>query len=403
MKKDSKLIEAILTRNVVQVIERSSLAEKLRQGKRLRVKLGADPTAPDLHLGHAVLLWKLRDFQEAGHKIVFIIGDFTAMIGDPSGRSQVRPLLSPGDIKRNAKTYFDQVGKILDLKKIEVRRNSQWLSKLNLADWLKILQHFTVSRVLERDDFEKRLKNGQEVWLQEIMYPLLQAYDSVAVRADVELGGADQLFNLMAGRTLQEKLGRPPQDILVTEYVIGLDGEKKMSKSLGNYIGIAEKPPMMFGKAMSIPDELIVPYARLATRKSDEEVQAFARRLEKGENPRDVKLDLASDLVTLYHGAEAALRARAEFIKVFTKKELPSLIVERELRAGSYEAVALLLSLGLAKSRSEAGRLIEQGAVEVIPPQGIARRLQNSRELLSVTDRMVIRVGKTRFVRLRST
>ncbi len=403
MKKDPKVIESILTRNVSDVILRESLTRKLYSGKKLRVKLGADPTAPDLHLGHAVLLWKLREFQDAGHKIVFIIGDFTASVGDPSGRSQARPVLNETEIKQNAKTYFTQVGKILDVKKIEVRRNSEWLGKLSLRGWLKVLERFTVSRLLERDDFEKRLKSGQEVWLHEVMYPLLQAYDSVAVRADVELGGGDQLFNLLAGRALQEKSGQPPQDILVTDYVVGLDGEKKMSKSLGNYIGIVERPEMMFGKVMSLPDELMLSYFRLATRRSEDEIKFFARRLEKGENPRDVKLDLASDIVTLYHGAKLALRARAEFIKVFSRKETPSSMGERQIAEGSYEAAALLLTLGLAKSRSEARRLIEQGGAEAIPARGLARKLEDPREMLSISDRMVIRVGKTHFIRLRAT
>ena len=402
MKKDSKIIEAILTRNVSNVIERESLTRKLYSSKRLRVKLGADPTAPDLHLGHAVLLWKLREFQEAGHKIVFIIGDFTAAVGDPSGRSQARPVLSLKEIASNAKTYFNQVGKILDMRKIEVHRNSEWLSKLRLRDWLKLLQLFTVSRILEREDFQKRLKGNQEVWLHEVMYPLLQAYDSVAVRADVELGAGDQLFNLLTGRALQEKMGRPPQDVLVTDYVVGLDGAKKMSKSVGNYIGIAEKPSMMFGKAMSLPDELIVPYFRLTTRRGEDEIKVFERRLSAGDNPRDVKLDLAFDITALYHGPKAALRARAEFIKVFSKKEIPSSMGEQQIAEGSYEAAALLLTLGLAKSRSEARRLIEQGGAEAIPLRGLARKLEDPREMLSIADRMVIRVGKTRFIRLRA-
>lgn len=401
MKPSADQLDHLLTRNVSQVIEEKSLAPRLLLGRRLRVKLGVDPTAPDLHLGHAVLLWKLREFQDLGHTIVFIIGDFTARIGDPSGRSQVRPILTAKEIERNAKTYFLQVGKILNLKKIEIHKNSAWLGKLTLADWLSVLKQFTVSRILERDDFQKRLKAGREVWLHEVMYPLLQGYDSVAVRADVELGGPDQLFNLLAGRTLQEKRGQHPQDILITEYVVGLDGAKKMSKSLGNYISIAESPASMFGKVMSLPDNLIIPYFKLATRRSDEEVEEIDRRLKKGENPRDLKIELASSITALYHGADPAERAKAEFIKVFSKKEMPSAIESVFLPPGSYEATALLLTLKFAKSKSEAGRLVEQGAVEVIPKQGMSERLENPRAAVKILPGTVIRVGKARFIKIR--
>lgn len=401
MKPNSELAARILTEDVTEAIDRASLLKKLTSGRRLRVKLGADPTAPDLHLGHAVLLWKLRQFQEAGHEIIFIIGDFTVRIGDPSGRSEARPVLSPAEIAGNAKTYFRQAGKILDLKKVRVRKNSEWLSKLKLSDWLSILKEFTVSRIIEREDFKKRLSGGAEVWLHEIMYPLLQAYDSVAVRADVELGGPDQLFNLLAGRHLQEKKGQPPQDILVTDYLIGLDGEKKMSKSLGNYIGITEPAAQIFGKTMSIPDSLIPSYLRLAARKSADEANAVAARLRAGENPRDIKLELAKDIVSLYHGRAEGERSRAEFIRVFSRHELPREMEASDLPAGSYEAAALLITLRLAKSRSEAFRLVEQGGLEIIFPGGKRENPRDPRAIVRILPGTAVRAGKTRFVRIR--
>jgi tyrosyl-tRNA synthetase len=400
MKKvDTAKVEDILTRNVADIVEPGSLRARLSSGVRLRVKLGCDPTRPDLHIGHAVVLRALKDFQDLGHQIVFIIGDYTARIGDPSGRSQVRKLVTNKEIKENARTYFTQVGKILDAKKAEVRYNSEWLSKLKADDILRLNGEFTVSRILERDDFQKRLKGGAEVWMHELQYPLFQAYDSISVKADIEIGGTDQLFNFMIARHLMEKRGMRGQDIITYEILPGLDGKEKMSKSLDNYIGITEDRNNMFGKVMSLPDEMIIPYFRLATLRSWRDIQDLERRL-KGENPRDLKLELAKEIVALYHGGKAAETARAEFIKVFSKKELPSAIEERELAEGSYEGVALLIALGLTRSRSEAWRLIEQGGVEVIPKRGLAQRLSLPRETVAIQKGAVVRAGKTRFVRV---
>lgn len=393
-------VDELTTRNVVDIIDRESLRARLQSGKKLRVKLGCDPTRPDLHLGHAVVLRALRAFQELGHTIVFIIGDFTAHIGDPSGRSQVRKALTLAETKKNAKTYFQQVRKILDVKKVEIRHNSEWLAKLKLEEVLKLNAQFTVSRILERDDFKKRLNAGMEVWMHELQYPLVQAYDSVAVKADIEIGGTDQLFNFIVARHLMERWGMRGQDIITYEILQGLDGKEKMSKSLDNYIGITESPGNMFGKVMSLPDTMIVPYFRLATEKRAEDVKEIEKRLKKSENPRDLKLELAKEIVSLYHGAKSAEAARAEFISVFSKKELPSAIEEEALSEGSYEAVALVLALGLAKSRSEAWRLVEQGAVEVIPKQGLAIRLKNPRDTVNISSGSVVRVGKTKFVRI---
>ena len=404
MKKPSaELVKQILERNVADAIPRESLEEQLSSGRKLRVKLGVDPTRPDLHLGHTVVIRALQMFQELGHKVIFIIGDFTAHIGDPSGRSLVRTALSLAETKKNAKTYFQQVGKILDVRKAEIRHNSEWLSKLKLEEILRLNAQFTIARILERDDFQKRIKSGAEVWMHELQYPLAQAYDSVAVKADIEIGGSDQLFNFVVARHLMERWGMKPQDIITYEILPGLDGKEKMSKSLGNYIGITERPSMMFGKTMSIPDDMILPYFRLATDRSAAAVGEIENRLKQGENPRDLKLDLATDIVGLYHGAPAALRARAEFIKVFSKKELPTVMEGAELHEGSYEAAALILALQLAKSKSEARRLIEQGGVEIIPHQGLRRRLADPFQLVGVTDGMVLRVGKTRFVRIRKS
>ncbi|MBI2054702.1 MAG: tyrosine--tRNA ligase [Candidatus Sungbacteria bacterium] len=401
MKPSADELDRLLTRNVSQVIEEKSLASRLLSGRRLRIKLGADPTAPDLHLGHAVLLWKLKEFQDLGHTIVFIIGDFTARIGDPSGRTSAKKPLTEKEIQHNAKTYFQQVGKILDVKKAEVRYNSEWLGKLSAAEIIRLLSQFTISRILERDDFQKRLRSNTEVWMHETLYPIMQAYDSVAVKADVEIGGTDQLFNFMVARHLQERLGHRPQDIITFDLLVGLDGKEKMSKSLGNYIGITDSPANMFGKVMSLSDDLIIPYFKLATHRRDQEIKDIEQRLKKGENPRDIKIELASYVTALYHGAPIAERAKAEFIRVFSKKEMPSAIESVLLPPGSYEAAVLLLTLKLAKSRSEAGRLIEQGAVEIIPKQGISERFTNSRATVKVLPGTVIRVGKTRFVRIR--
>ncbi|MBI3627393.1 MAG: tyrosine--tRNA ligase [Candidatus Sungbacteria bacterium] len=394
-------VHKILTRNAVNAIDRASLERKLTSGKKLRIKLGCDPTRPDLHLGHAVVLRRLRALQDLGHTVVFIIGDFTARIGDPSGRANAKKSLTAKEAARNSKTYFDQVAKFLDVKKAEIRKNSQWLSKLSAEEIIRLAGQFTAARILERDDFAKRLKAGTEVWLHELLYPIFQGYDSVAVKADIEIGGTDQLFNFLAARHLMEKLGMPPQDIITFEILPGLDGKEKMSKSLDNYIGVTESQDSMFGKAMSLPDSSILLYFKLTTDRNDAEIQAIKKRLKSGENPRDIKLDLAQDIVSLYHGAVAGEKSRAEFIKVFSKKELPSAILQKELRPGSYEIVALLMALGMAPSKSEARRLVEQGAVEIIPKQGLAEKIRDSKQIVSVTAKMVVRVGKTRFMRIK--
>jgi len=318
----------ILKSNVVEIIPEDGLYEKLKkareEGRPLRVKLGADPSAPDLHLGHAVVLRKLKQFQDLGHQVVFIIGDFTARIGDPSGRSETRKPLTPEQVKKNALTYQEQVGKILDVSKAEIRYQEEWFGKMKLEDVLVLTSKYTIARMLERDDFAQRFKEQKPIFIHEIMYPLLQAYDSVAIKADIELGGTDQKFNLIVGREIQREYGLEPQVAMLMPILEGLDGKQKMSKSLGNYIGLTEPPNQMYGKVMSIPDELIIRYFELATELPKEEIRKIEQEMREGKlNPRDAKARLAREIVKIYHGEEASLKAEEEFNRIFRNKELP--------------------------------------------------------------------------------
>lgn len=369
---------------MTEVIGKEHLEKALKEGKKLRIKYGADPTRPDLHLGHSAAMRKLKEFQDLGHKIIFIIGDYTAQIGDPSGRSKARPMLSEKEAKANGKTYFQQVGKILDVKKIEIRYNSEWLKKENFASIIKLMSQFTVQRILERDDFTKRIKSGVEVYAHEILYPIMQAYDSVKVEADVELGGADQKFNMLAGRDLQRHMEFVEQDVITIPLLIGTDGEKKMSKSEDNYIGITEEPNLMFGKIMSIPDKLIGQYYELCT---DEE--------RKISDPREAKLALGKIIVGMYHGKAAGEKAEKEFIRVFSKKEAPSDIPEKKISKKNINIVDLLVETGMASSRSEARRLIEQKGVK------INNEIAASADKIVVLDKQVLlQVGPRKFLRI---
>ena len=343
----------LLSRGVEEVIVKEYLEQALKSGKKFRIKFGADPTAPDLHLGHAVVLRKLRQFQDLGHTIVFLIGDYTAKIGDPAGRSRVRPTLNDAEIKANAKTYFKQVGKILDVRKAEIRHNSEWYKKKKLDFLLDLLSKFTAQRILERDDFTKRLKGGMEIFMHELIYPMLQAYDSVELKADLEIGGADQKFNMLAGRDLQRHLGMAEQGVITTPLLIGTDGQKKMSKSVGNHIGIAERPNDMFGKIMGISDELIDSYYKLCT---DED--------RKINDPREAKLELGRIIVGMYHGEKAGQAAKEEFIRVFSKGGIPAERPKHKEVAGM-SIVDGIVKAGVASSKSEARRLVEQGGVEI--------------------------------------
>ncbi len=377
-----------------EIIERASLEKKLASGKKLRIKLGADPTAPDLHLGHALVLRKLREFQDAGHTAVFIIGDYTAAIGDPSGKTKTRPPLSDAEIKKNAKTYFEQAGRIIDLKKAEIRYNSEWFLKMKLAEFLRIAANFSTNRILDREDFKRRLENREEVAHHETLYQIMQAYDSVAVRADIELGGMDQKLNLLAGRELQKKMSLPEQDLVLLPLLVGLDGKHKMSKSLGNYVALTDSADEMVGKIMSIPDSLIPHYAQFAALVSLEELIVLKKRLDGGENPRNAKLEIAERIAGVYHGKEKAQKACENFVKLFSKKDFSN-ISSRRLKKKIYTLPELLLEAGFAPSKSEARRLIAQGAVEINQ-----RVLKDAYEEVAVASGDIIKVGKRKMFRV---
>jgi tyrosyl-tRNA synthetase len=357
----------IISSGVADVVPQADLVKKLSTGRPLTVKLGVDPTAPDLHLGHAVPLRKLRQFQDLGHDVVLIIGDFTALIGDPSGRNSTRPPLTTEQIDHNATTYIEQAYRILDPDRTVMRRNSEWLGELGFADLLRLTSQFTVARILERDDFSKRYKARQPISLHEFLYPMAQAYDSVAIKADVELGGTDQLFNLLAGRELMEKMGMEPQVALTLPLLEGTDGVQKMSKSYGNYIGLTDEADDMFGKVMSIPDGLIPKYFRLATAVPVDEADAIEVGLADGSlHPNAVKRQLAREIVSLYQGEQAARSAEAAFDRVFKHHEAPSDVQVVVVQASDpVHLPALLKDLGLVSSRGEGRRLVDQGGVKI--------------------------------------
>ncbi len=366
VKIDENTIKGLVLRGVDEVIEKDHLQERLSKGEKLRVKLGIDPTAKDLHLGHTVVLRKLKQFQDAGHQAVFIIGDFTATIGDPSGRDALRPILTAGQIRENMKNYLVEAGKVLDIKKTEIRYNSEWYSNKGNDFLMDLASKFTIARLLERDDFQKRLKEDRDISLLEILYPILQGYDSFEIKADVELGGADQKFNLLMGRKVQKRYGQAEQDIITLPLIEGLDGVKKMSKSLGNYIGLSDDAVDMFGKVMSIPDELMVKYFTLLTDTPEENIELLKKdRLNPSlakVSPKEWKERLALELVRMYHGEKEAKKAAEEFDKVFSRKELPEDIFEV---SGGGMPLDLFLEGWLKESRSEVKRLIDQGAVKI--------------------------------------
>lgn len=386
----------LLKRGVVEIIQESELVEKLKRGKPLRVKAGFDPTAPDLHLGHTVLLQKLKQFQSLGHQVIFLIGDFTAMIGDPSGRSETRPPLSDEQIRQNVKTYQDQVFKILDPEKTEVAFNSKWISPMNARDMLKLASRQTVARMLERDDFEKRYEKGEPISIHEFLYPLLQGYDSVALKADVELGGTDQKFNLLVGRELQRQDAQEPQVVMTLPLLVGTDGVQKMSKSYGNYIGIQEPPSQIFGKVMSISDTLMWSYYELLSDRNVAYLHSLKAAVADGsEHPKEVKKRLAVELTARFHGEVAAEAASREFENIFKNKGLPDKIDTIRLKSpDSRLLVDMLVSVNLAPSKSEARRLIKQGAV-VVDEQKI-----NKIDHILSCEEHLIRVGKKKFLKV---
>lgn len=389
-------INELLSRGVSEIIVKSDLEKKLKTGKKLRIKFGIDPTAADLHLGHTVPLRKLKQFQDLGHQIILIIGDFTATIGDPSARKEARKILSKNEVKNNMKTYLDQVGKILDLKKTEVHQNSQWYDTKDTIFFFDLSSKVTLQHVIKRDDFQKRLSQDQDINMLETIYPLLQGYDSVCVKSDLEIGGTDQKFNLLMGRKIQKAFGQTPQDIMMLWLLEGTDGIHKMSKSFGNYISICEKPDQMYGKIMSIPDELIVKYYELCTDITLGGLEVIKTELKKSKNPRDIKAELAKLIVEMYHSEEDAEKAAAEFDRIFKEKGLPEEIPTVKLEVSECRMDDLLMNCGLVSSKSEARRLLEQGAVEIegetiIVPEKVVK-LKNG---------MIVQVGKRRFVRIK--
>lgn len=361
MKIDKKTIDELLTRGVAEMIGKDELEKALLSGKKIRVKLGIDPTSPNLHIGRGVVLLKLRDFQKLGHTVVFIVGDFTGEIGDTSDKDSERPMLASDQVKKNMKTYLDQAGKLLDMKKIEVRFNSEWLEKLDYREICRHANAFSLSEFINRENIKKRLKEGKEISLREVLYPLMQGYDSVKIQADVELGGTDQRFNMLAGRTLQRVYTQPAQSVLMTNLIPGTDG-RKMSSSWGNTINFTDAPDDMFGKVMTIPDSLIVSYFIHCTRVPLPQVSEIEKAMKKGANPRDAKMRLAKEIVTLYHGKEKADAAEGSFIALFQKHETPSDMPTIALRQG-LSIVEILIAAGMSSSRGDARRLITQGGV----------------------------------------
>ncbi len=387
----------LIMRGIDEVIRESELKERLASGKTLKIKAGFDPTAPDLHLGHTVLINKMRHFQDLGHEVIFLIGDFTGMIGDPTGKSATRPPLSREQVIENAKTYEEQIFKILAPEKTLVMFNSSWMGEMQAADLVQLAAKHTVARMLEREDFNARYSNRQPIAIHEFLYPLIQGYDSVALQADVELGGTDQKFNLLVGREMQKQFGQAPQVVVTMPLLEGLDGVQKMSKSIGNYIGITEPPNELFGKLMSISDTLMWRYFELLSFRSKSEIALFKQEIDSGANPRDVKFQLAEELTERFHSQAAAQSAKKEFINRFQKGAMPTEIPEKELNAtdGCLGISVVLKQAELTTSTSEARRMVQQGAVRID-----GERVENFELELPAGASHVIQVGKRRFARV---
>jgi len=391
---------AELSRGTDEVLPEDGLAAKLGKTRPLVVKAGFDPTAPDLHIGHTVLINKMRQFQDLGHEVVFLIGDFTGMIGDPSGKNATRPPLTADEIRENARTYEAQIYKILDEEKTRIEFNSKWMGDMDAAGLVKLASHHTVARMLERDDFRKRYEGGQPISIHEFLYPIVQGYDSVALKADIELGGTDQKFNLLVGRQLQQDYGQEPQVVMTTPLLEGLDGVQKMSKSLGNYVGITEPPGEMFGKLMSISDDLMWRYFEVLSFRSLDDIANLRKRVEDGMNPRDVKFELAMEIVARFHDDGAAEAAKQEFISRFREGAMPEDMPELTLEArdGALGIAHLLKDAGLVSSTSEAFRMIKQGAVRID-----GERVEDRSLAIDAGSTNVYQVGRRRFARVSIT
>ena len=388
-----------IRRGADEILVEKELVKKLERDKPLRIKAGFDPTAPDLHLGHTVLINKLKQFQDLGHEILFLIGDFTGMIGDPTGKSATRPPLTQEQVRENAKSYEEQIYKILDPEKTQIMFNSEWMGKMGAADLIQLAAKHTVARMLERDDFNKRYKNGQPIAIHEFLYPLVQGYDSVAMKADVELGGTDQKFNLLVGRQLQETYGQEPQVVLTMPILEGLDGVQKMSKSLNNYIGITDAPEEMFGKIMSISDDLMWRYFELLSFRPMSEISGFKQQIADGTNPRDIKFLLGEEIVSRFNGTAAAQKAKQAFIDRFRKGAIPDEMPEFELQANTGEGLPIANALkeaGLVISTSEAYRMLKQGAVKLD-----SVRVEDRNTVLLPGTEVIAQVGKRRFAKVK--
>ncbi|MGQ9844993.1 MAG: tyrosine--tRNA ligase [Caldisericia bacterium] len=384
-----------IKKGTLEIINEGELIEKLKKGRPLRVKLGVDPTSPDIHLGHTVVLNKLRDFQILGHQIILIIGNGTAVIGDPSGRDKTRSLLTLDEIQKNAKYYSEQAFKILDREKTEIRFNGDWLLNLTLKDIVSLCSHFTVARILERDDFFNRYKSGNPIYLHELLYPVMQAYDSIIIDADIELGGSDQKFNLLCGRELQKELGKEEQIAILMPILRGIDGEKRMGKSLGNYIGINDSPKEMFGKIMSIPDHLIIEYFELLTNIPVTEIEEYKKNMESGENPMKYKIKLAKEIVSRYHSKKDADKEEEEFIRVFSKKEIPEELETIFVYKEEIDLLDFLKENNLVSSRSEARRIFNQGGIYINN-----ERYSDSSFKIKIEKEIILKIGKRKFVKV---
>jgi tyrosyl-tRNA synthetase len=391
----------LIRRGAVEIIPEDELVKKLerslQEGKPLNIKLGCDPSRPDLHIGHSVVLRKLAQFQTLGHQAILIVGDFTGMIGDPSGRNATRPALTLEETKAHGESYFNQATKILDREKTNMVYNSEWLSKMNFEDVIKLASKYTVARMIERDDFEKRFKANKPISIHEFLYPLAQAMDSVAIKSDVELGGTDQKFNLLVGRDIQREYGVEPQCILTMPLIVGTDGVDKMSKSYDNYIGISDSPKDMYGRTLSIPDDIIYLYYDLATDTSKEDLTEIKQQLDDSKvNPRDIKRRLARVFIAMYHNEEEAIKAEEEFDKVFIKKEVPDDIPELKLNDKELSILDLILKVKFAPSKGEAKRLVTQGGVSIN-----GAKIFEINSIIQIENGMILKVGKRKFIKLK--
>jgi len=388
----------ILDRGVVEAIPRKYIEEKLKSGKKLKIKFGVDPTGSDLHIGHMVAIRKLREFQDLGHTIQLVFGNFTGQIGDPTGKLSSRPPRKQEELVENAKTFAKQAGIILDMDKVEIMWNADWLSKLNFADVIKLAKTFTAAQMLERDMFQKRIEKSQPIYMHEFFYPLMQGYDSVVMKSDIEIGGTDQTFNMLAGREIQKAYDVEQQGVISVPILVGTDGTIKMGKSTGNYIGVLDEPNEMFGKVMSIPDDLIMNYFELATNVTESELKEIEEKLKAGENPRNLKVQLAKEIVKIYHSEKDADDAEQYFIQLFSKKQLPTDIEQRKLDNKELGLIDLIFEVGFAQSKSEARRLIQGGGVKIND-----KKITEIYETIDLKEEVLLQVGKRKFIKVQSS